>query len=210
LLSEAPQIAKGLFHCGVDSTMNETWERDLPSPGQTLTDAQVVALAELALAGIQREYPNKPSNVLIGPQSVRSPKELHAAFYGCFDWHSAVHGHWMLIRLLRLYPDCSAAVRIRDQLGRHFSLANMQAEAAYFDERENRGFERMYGWAWALRLTAELHKWDDRDAQKWRDNVRPLEVQIAGLTNEYLPRLSHPIRTGVHPDTAFALSQTID
>ena len=182
----------------------------LPKFGESLTDAQVVAFAKLALAGIEKEYPNKPSHVMVGPESVQSPRELHPAFYGCFDWHSSVHGHWMLVRLLKRYPKCSAAVQMRTQLDRSLTLEKMKAEAAYFEERENRSFERMYGWAWALRLAAELQTWDDADGRKWRENLRPLENRIVELTENYLPRLSFPIRTGVHPDTAFALGQALD
>jgi hypothetical protein len=183
---------------------------ELPKLGEKLSDAQVAAFAKLALDGIEREYPNKPSNVVTGPESVKSPRQLHPAFYGCFDWHSSVHGHWMLVRLLKLYPDNSLASEIRDQLNRSLTAEKLRAETAYFDEPSNRSFERMYGWAWALRLAAELHTWDDDDGKKWRANIRPLEVKIVELAKGYLPRLSHPIRTGVHPDTAFALGQALD
>ena len=183
---------------------------DLPRFGEDLSDKQVAAFAQLVLAGVEREYPNKPAHVLTDPQSVRPPRELHPAFYGCFDWHSSVHGHWMLIRLLKCYPDCSTAQAMRDLLNRHLTAENMKREAAYFDVKENRSFERMYGWAWALRLAAELHAWDDRDGNIWRENIQPLEGKIVELTKDYLPRLSFPIRTGVHPDTAFALGQALD
>lgn len=183
---------------------------ELPRLGETLSDAQVAAFAKLALEGIEREYPNKPSDVMTGPESVKSPRQLHPAFHGCFDWHSSVHGHWMLVRLLKLYPDCSLASGFRDQLSRSLTVEHIRDETAYFDETANRSFERMYGWAWALRLAAELHTWDDKDGKKWRANFQPLENKIVELTMEYLPRLSHPIRTGVHPDTAFALGQSLD
>jgi urease accessory protein UreF len=135
---------------------------------------------------------------------------MHPAFFGSFDWHSSVHGHWMLVRLLRLYPDMTNAPEIRARLAAHLTATNLAVEAAYFDAKENRSFERMYGWAWALRLTAELRSWDDPDARQWAKNIAPLEQKLVALTKDYLPRLTYPVRTGVHPDTAFALAQIID
>ena len=184
---------------------------DLPKIGQPLTDQQAVDLANLALKGMDQEYPNKPSNVISGPEGVRSPKEMHPAFYGCFDWHSSVHGHWMLVRLLKTQPNFSAAKEVRDKLDKHLTRDNIEAEVAYFREPDNKSFERMYGWAWYLRLVQELHQWpEDADAQRWRENLRPLEEHLVSLTHDYLPKLAYPIRTGVHPNTAFALGQTRD
>jgi hypothetical protein len=183
---------------------------NVPKIGERMSDAQVVAFAELALKGMSQEFPNKPSNVMNGPDSVLSPKQMHPAFYGCFDWHSSVHGHWMLVRLLKLYPDCSVADEIRKKLDTHLTADNLKAEVAYFQEKHNRSFERMYGWGWLLRLAAELHQWDDQQGKVWRENIRPLENEIVSLTMEYLPKLTWPIRTGVHADSAFALGQTID
>jgi len=166
--------------------------------------------ARLALAGIDREYPNKPCEVLTADTDLLTPRAMHPAFYGCFDWHSAVHGHWMLVRLLRLFPGMSLAGEIRARLAAHLSAANIATEAAYFDAPANRGFERMYGWAWALRLAAELRRWSEPDAQVWAHNFAPLERKLVALATDYLPRLTYPIRTGVHPDTAFALGQLLD
>ncbi len=181
-----------------------------PQLGDALTDAQAVALSKLALSGIDREYPNKPSNVVVDRASVRTPQQMHPAFYGCFDWHSALHGHWMLIRLLAEYPEISNGADIREALDRHLTKEHLIAETAYFDEPQNGSFERMYGWAWALRLAAELAVWDDSQGRVWRENLRPLEDKIVALTMAYLPRLSHPIRTGIHPDSGWALGQAID
>ncbi len=175
-----------------------------------LSDQQVVTFAELALKGIPQEYPNKPSNVMQTADDVRSPKDMHPAFYGNFDWHSAVHGHWMLVRLLRLYPESSVAIRIRFTLNSQLTLANMQAEAEYFKPKHNRSFERMYGWAWLLQLVRELHTWDDPDAKQWRENLKPLEQVIRQSSLDYLPKLSFPIRVGTHTDTGFALSMLLD
>jgi hypothetical protein len=182
----------------------------MPGFGDTFSDDQVAVFARLALKGLDIEYPNKPSNVMAGAEDVRSPKDMHPAFYGCFDWHSSVHGHWMLIRLLKLHPDCAVGDEIRAALDAHLTAENIRAEAAYFNQKHNRSFERMYGWAWALRLAAELHDWDDPQAQQWATNFKPLEDTIVALTMGFLPRLTWPIRTGVHPDTAFAFGQVLD
>lgn len=177
---------------------------------QSIENEQAAQLAELALSGIEREYPNKPSNVMTSEQDVLSPKQMHPAFYGCFDWHSSVHGHWMLVRLLKTNPEHSRAQESREILGRSLTLENLTAEAEYFGRHDNKSFERMYGWAWFLTLVAELHHFEDSHAKRWRAAVVPLEQQIVELTKGYLPRLSYPIRTGVHPDTAFALGQIYD
>ena len=145
-----------------------------------------------------------------GPEWVLSPKQMHPAFYGCFDWHSSVHGHWMLVRLLKLHPTHAMAPRIREQLNKHLTADHIQSEAGYFQQKHNKSFERMYGWAWALRLVAELHDWDDADGKQWRENLRPLEAVLVERTKSYLPLLTYPIRTGEHPDTGFALAQALD
>jgi hypothetical protein len=175
-----------------------------------LPDDRAAALANLALDGLHREYPNKPSNVLSSDLDVKSPKHLHPAFYGCFDWHSSVHGHWMLVRLLKTNPHHAQAKASRAALDQSLTADNIAAEVAYFLDKQNRSFERMYGWAWLLQLVDELHEWDDADGRRWRQTLRPLEDKIVELTLGYLPRLSRPIRTGVHPDTAFALALTLD
>lgn len=178
--------------------------------GKKLTSEQVSAFAKLALAGLDKEYPNKPQHVMTGPESKLSPRELHPAFFGCFDWHSSVHGHWMLVRLLKLDPQQAMAAEIHKRLDAHLTVESLKREADYFNTKENASFERMYGWAWCLRLAAELQGWDDPNGRKWRANIRPLETKIVELTMAYLPKLEYPVRTGVHPDTAFALGQTFD
>jgi hypothetical protein len=168
------------------------------------------AFVQLALKGLDREYPNKPGEVLRGPQDIMSPRAMHPAFYGNFDWHSCVHGHWLVVRLLRLFPDLPGATDARARLAAHLTAANLATEAAYFDVKDNKSFERMYGWAWTLRLAAELKAWDDPEARQWAKNLEPLEKKLVALTKDYLPRLTYPVRTGVHPDTAFALGQVLD
>ncbi len=175
-----------------------------------LDSARAAAFAQLALKGIDREYPNKPGEVLRGHADIMGPQAMHPAFFGSFDWHSSVHGHWLLVRLLKLYPDMPGAAEVRSRLGAHLSAANLAAEAAYLEPKENHSFERMYGWAWTLRLALELRTWDDPDGRQWARNLEPLEKRLVALTEDYLPRLTYPVRTGVHPDTAFALAQILD
>jgi hypothetical protein len=180
------------------------------APADQLDARQADQFARLALAGLDRQYPNKPSETLTSATDLITPRAAHPAFYGCFDWHSAVHGHWVLVRLLREHPDMASAAEVRARLAAHLTATNMAIEAAYFTPKENQNYERMYGWAWALRLAAELQSWNDPDAQQWRHNLVPLEQRLVVLTESYLPKLTYPIRTGVHPDTAFALAQILD
>ena len=176
--------------------------------GPTL--AQVEAWSRLAMTGIVREYPHKPGEIQTGPAAVRPARELHPVFYGCFDWHSAVHSHWLAVRLLKDRPRAATAADLRALLRRQFAAAGLAAEAAFFGRPEHRGFERMYGWAWALRLAEELHGWDDDEGRQWFRRLQPLAERLAALVEDYLPRLSYPVRTGVHGDTAFALGQCLD
>jgi hypothetical protein len=163
--------------------------------------------ARLALKGIQQEFPNKPDHVFNDAEDAKTPRALHPAFYGSFDWHSSVHGHWMLVRLLRKEPDLPDADKnnIRAVLNQHLTAENLRAEAAYFDGPNRKTFERTYGWAWLLKLAEELHAWDDPDGRRWAENLRPLVDKIVALAEEYLPKQTYPIRTGVHPNTAFFL-----
>ncbi len=183
-----------------------------PTSPRPLSSEEIAAFARLALDGIERPFPNKPGQVYVGPESARIPEEMHPIFYGSFDWHSSVHGHWMLVRILRRYPDSPVEAEIRALLDRQFTAEKVAKETAYFEPSHNRGFERMYGWAWLLRLAQELHAGAAEDVQiaAWRETLRPLEDRIVELTVGFLPRLDWPIRTGVHPDSAFALGMTLD
>ncbi len=168
------------------------------------------AWAKLVLASVDTEFPNKMSLVYVDASQVKMPRQNFPAFYGCFDWHSSVHGHWVLARLLRTVPELPEAGQIRATLDRHLSKANLEQEAAFFARDEHKSFERMYGWAWFLRLAMELDGWDDADALRWRDNLRPLERVLRKRIDAYLPLLSYPIRVGQHTDTGFALGQLYD
>jgi hypothetical protein len=172
----------------------------------TLTRDQASAFARLALAGIQREYPNKPEHVANGPAELLSPRALHPAFYGSYDWHSCVHGHWMLLRLLRRFPDLPERNEIRSVFNRHLSAENIRTEADYFGKPNRQSFERPYGWTWLLRLAEELHGWDDQDGRRWEQNLRPLTEVIVARYLSYFPKQTYPIRVGVHANTAFGLT----
>jgi hypothetical protein len=172
----------------------------------TLNQEQAARFAKLALTGIQKEYPNKPGDVLNSQRDVKSPRSVHPAFYGSFDWHSSVHGHWMLVRLLCLFPELPDNKAIRQVLAEHLTAKNLQVEADYFDRKNTQSFERPYGWAWLLRLAQELHAWDADDARAWARNLQPLTDKIVGRYLSYFPKQTYPIRSGVHPNTAFGLA----
>ena len=178
-----------------------------PSPAaEGLTRAQASGFALLALRGLGREYPNKLEHVMAGPADVLGPRALHPAFYGSYDWHSSVHGHWMLARLLRRFPDLPEAPAMRGVLGDHLTAENLRAEAAYFRRPESKPFERPYGWAWLLKLAEELHGWNDPEARRWREALRPVEEIVAARYVEFFPKQTYPIRTGVHANTALGLA----
>lgn len=166
--------------------------------------------SRLALECIHKEYPNKPSHVINHESDVKSPRALHPSFYGCFDWHSAVHGHWMLVRLLHLFPDLPEANDIRTALNENLTAENILAEAEYFQQKNRKSFERTYGWAWLLKLAEELHGWSDPDGKIWFENLSPLVEIIVDRYLDFLPRQTYPIRTGVHPNTAFGIAFALD
>jgi hypothetical protein len=175
-----------------------------------MTSEQAAGFVKLALAGIDREFPNKTGHVTTGADDLKSPREMHPVFYGHFDWHSSVHGHWTLVSLLKQFPEAPFAGEIRNTLQRRFTAEGLAKEAEYFRTKENRSFERMYGWAWALRLALELRTWDDPDARTWARHLEPLEKEITGLAKDYLPKLDWPVRCGFHPETSFPLGQMLD
>ncbi len=166
--------------------------------------------ASMAMRCIEKEYPNKLSHVMNNEREVLNPKALHPAFYGCFDWHSSVHGHWMLIRLLKRFPQLPEAGKIRSALNRNLSRDNIKREVEYMKQPSRKSFERMYGWAWLLKLVEELYNWDDQDGRLWLKNLLPLEKEIVNRYLIFLPKQTYPIRTGVHPNTAFGLAFALD
>jgi hypothetical protein len=166
--------------------------------------------AKLALACVQKEYPNKISHVLNSDADVASPRKLTPAFYGCYDWHSSVHGHWLLARLLRTFPNASFAGAARNALRKSLTAENLKQEAAYIRGEGRSSFERPYGLAWLLQLCAELRDWDDDEAREMSANLRPLEDAAVERLKNWLPKLSHPVRIGEHDQTAFGLGLILD
>lgn len=158
----------------------------------------------LALACVHQEHPNKIAHVLQSDEDVAPPRELTPAFFGCYDWHSAVHGHWLLARLARLRPDDPLAEGARAALDQSLTAANVAGEVAYLEGEGRNSFERPYGLAWLLQLAAELREWDDPDARRWARALGPLERAAADRLGEWMPKLTHPIRIGEHSQTAFA------
>ncbi len=186
----------------------------LPIHAQEPVDTALARrFADLALDCVHREYPNKVQHVLQGDDDVAPPRELTPAFFGCYDWHSAVHGHWLLARLLRTAQVGATddwPARARTALDRSLTDEHIAAEVRYLEGEGRASWERPYGLAWLLQLGAELHGWDDTDARRWARALEPLEDAVAARMASWLPKLSHPNRTGEHSQTAFALGMCLD
>jgi hypothetical protein len=166
--------------------------------------------ANLALACVAKEYPNKISHVLNGDADVAPPRKLTPAFYGCYDWHSSVHGHWLLARLARNFPEAPFAGPARAALRKSLSAGNLKQEAAYLRGNGRASFERPYGLAWLLQLAGELREWDDPEAREMLANLRPLEEAALERLKAWLPKLSHPVRIGEHNQSGFSLGLMLD
>ena len=166
--------------------------------------------ANLALACVGKEYPNKISHVLNSDADVAPPRKLTPAFYGCYDWHSSVHGHWLLGRLAKTFPEAPFAGPARAALRKSLMSANLKQEAAYLRGNGRASFERPYGMAWLFQLIVELREWDDPQAREMLANLRPLEEATLERLKTWLPKLSHPVRIGEHNQSAFALGLLMD
>ena len=171
-----------------------------------LNPAMAERLAKIALGHVEREYPNKLDHVLDGRDDIRGPRALHPIFYGSFDWHSCVHGYWLLARLLRLFPDADFADQVRELLARQLTPEKAAGELAYLRRPSSAGFERPYGWAWLLMLEAELGRSEDPSARAGSLALKPLAEVFAGRFLAYLGKLTYPIRAGTHANSAFALA----
>lgn len=172
-----------------------------------LTPELASRFAAIALGHVTREYPNHILHGLEGPDDARTPSALHPVFYGSYDWHSCVHGYWMLARLLRLYPDMPEAQAIRDLFGAMLVPDRVAGECAYFDRPMARGYERPYGWGWMLKLAAELRALED---PTWAEALSPLTLRIVQRFRDFLPLATYPVRVGTHYNTAFALRLAAD
>jgi hypothetical protein len=179
---------------------------------QTLRLSSEVAasLARVALGHVTREYPHKLDHVMNDASEVRSPRALHPIFYGSFDWHSCVHSYWLLAHTFRMFPDLAESSRIRDLIDSHFTDENVHAELAYLEGPSRASFERPYGWAWLLKLAAELSRHQSEEGQRWFRTIRPLAEAFAQRFVDYLPKVTYPIRAGTHGNSAFALALAAD
>ena len=175
-----------------------------------LSPELVSNFSALALSHVEREYPNKLDHVLAGPADVRGPRALHPVFFGSFDWHSCVHGYWLLARLHRRFPHAAPVDRIRDLFDRNLAPGKVAGELAYLRDPAHAGFERPYGWAWLLMLAAELRRHPSAEGRRWHEALSPLALAIAALFRDHLPRATYPVRTGTHSSSAFALSLALE
>jgi hypothetical protein len=198
-------LCAGLVHTGVadDSTVENQMNGPLAAK-----------FARLALDCVHLEYPNKIGHVLNTAEDARTPSALHPVFYGCFDWHSSVHGHWLLVRLLRTVPADQMAPGLRDEiinaLNQSFTAPGVAAEVAYFEAENRKSYERPYGSAWLLQLTAELREWKDPMAAAWLGTLLPLEGVIVAQIKSWLPNLAYAIRLGTHNQSMFAFGLILD
>lgn len=192
-----------------ENTLPMSTEKPLqPAPKFDIKEA--TNLLELPMSCFDKEYPYKPGTVLETEDDVRPPKEIFPVFYGCFDWHSAVHGYWSMITLVKKFPELEESGRVREILKNTLSQENMDVETAFFNRNINASFERTYGWNWFLKLAEELYTWDDPLGQELYQNVQPLADLFVERYKEFLPKLVYPIRVGEHTNTAFGLTFAYD
>jgi hypothetical protein len=182
----------------------------LPARGLAGESAATGRFVALALSCVHQEYPNKLSHTLRSDADARPPRELTPAFFGCYDWHSAVHGHWLLARALHLQPQAPWAADARTALARSLRPEALSAELEYLRTPGRAAFERPYGLAWLLQLGTELRGWSDPDARRWSAALAPLEDEAAARLAGWLPKLTYPVRSGEHSQTAFALALARD
>jgi Protein of unknown function (DUF2891) len=173
-------------------------------------ETQAARFAKLALDCVHKEYPNKISHSMTSDADVKPPRELTPAFYGCYDWHSSVHGHWLLVRLARLFPKAPFAAEARRAVGQSLTPAHIAQEVKYLNGEGRAAFERPYGLAWLLQLAAELKEWDDPDARQWGAALQPLVQATTARISAWLPKMENPIRIGEHNNTAFGMGLMLD
>ena len=205
-------VVLGLTLCSCNESKQDVKEIEKP-PNETpikLDMKAAINLIQLPLACVLQEYPNKLGQVVGDKNDLREPSDLHPSFYGCFDWHSAVHGHWSLVKLLRDFPNVEGREDAIKTLKATITEENVLREVAYFAGKHNKSYERTYGWAWLLKLAEELHTWDDPIARDLEKNLQPLTDVIVEKYIEFLPKLVYPIRVGEHTNTAFGLSFALD
>ena len=175
-----------------------------------LTEGLADRFCAIALGHVSREFPNKLDHVMNGPEDARGPRELHPVFYGSFDWHSCVHGYWLMARCLRRFPGMASAGGVRALFDTQLTPEKVHRELAYLGRPMSAGFERPYGWAWLLMLQAELDRHSGREAMRWAAALRRLAEAFADRFVAFLPKLTYPIRAGTHFNTAFALALALE
>ena len=204
-------IATSFYSCTESTPIEKATPSDYKLSTLTLNLAEANRLSKLPINCIQSPLPYKAGHVIAKEADLDMPQNHHPAFYGCFDWHSAVHGHWSLVYLLKQFPKLEDQDKIRKMLLENLSAENIQKEVAYFSmNKYTKNFERTYGWTWVLKLAEELYTWDDPDAKKLYQNLQPLCDYISNKYIEYLPKLVYPIRVGEHSNTAFGISFAYD
>lgn len=203
-------LSIGIFLVSCNSTEEKAPNTNTPKeayiPTHKLNKKQAYRLSNMALHCMQQEYPYKLGQVLAGDEDLLSPQDLHPAFYGCYDWHSAVHGHWLLVRMLKEHPNLSNRDTIVSKLGENITAANILKELEYFNRKTEKSFERTYGWAWLLKLSQELETWDHPEGKKMASALKPLSDFIVDKYKDFIPRLVYPIRIGEHSNTGFGLA----
>lgn len=177
---------------------------------QELTIKEAKKILELPLSCITQEFPNRLGQTLGSETDLKTPIELRPVFYGCFDWHSSVHGYWSIVKIIKTFPELDGNKEIRTLLNTLITKENVATELSFFDDPNNRNFERTYGWAWFFKLHSELLSWEDEDAQRWASLLQPMTDLFIERYEEYLPKLNYPIRTGTHDNSAFSMSLTLD
>jgi hypothetical protein len=199
-----------LVGCAASNSQSDDVAQVEVAPPPAMDAVSADRFARLALGCVHRRYPNKVAHVMRSDEDALPPWQLTPAFYGCFDWHSAVHGHWMLVRLLRRFGGAAFEPDARAALAQSLTSEHLASEVVYVGREDRSGFERPYGLAWLLQLAADLRDWSDPDAQAWGDALKPLEIVASRRLQAWLPKLTHPIRSGEHSQTAFALGLAID
>lgn len=199
-------LAGLLFSCEPQKEKNKT---EVPEDVH-LTASLAKDIFALPRHCLEVEYPNKMGQVLGSDADLKGPKQLRPIFYGCFDWHSSVHGYWSIIKLMKQFPELDANGEVRAFLNAHITPENVAIEQSFFEDPNNSDFERTYGWAWLFKLQEELHTWNDSDGKRWEAALNPLVNLLIAKYKEYLPKLVYPIRAGQHDNSAFGLSLSYD
>jgi hypothetical protein len=176
----------------------------------TISREMASEFARVALGHVCREYPSKLDHVIHGPQELQPPRVLHPIFFGSFDWHSCVHGYWLLTHLYRRFPGLPEAAAIRQTVDLHFTAVNVAVEVAYLRQPSRGTFERPYGWAWLLKLASELSSHSTDEGRRWYEVLKPLALEFSERFLLHLPHATYPIRAGAHYNSAFALALALE